>query len=620
MFEWKRYTPLLLFILVIVIALVYKLTRKVSNSPNSPNSPKNGLEKYVEQLQTLKKEITSNATPTCMSDTNLYQKYKTMVLAIINDPVVKGIIDKKQADQKTIDAFVSLSTALTQLFVIYDKLPSCADLCFQGSFDSLIKTCVCSEPGFPYPIIDPVTGKVYCWEQNCSADTHQQFIEGQTSDPKSNSCICLPGYVQDPKNHSRCIESSNISTQLESKTQEIKDSVDQFQKKKVFCESEPSDELIADMGKLIVEGDDLLQTGFGNISQQSIDDYQAEKKIANGVIANYKSLPQCSDYCGNISKYDPKQNLCICNDPNSTFDNKKCVCNNGFESGIRNCVVVNNNNTNLVNANTKILAGLQSELQKCVNCIPPGSDAKQSFLDNVIEKSNGFKQDIEKIIGARNIPNPSLQPSLQSLTDFQKQYESIMNLAQSKKNLPSCELYCWQAGYNPATHDCVCNVGQKIEYDGKFYCDNCSTSDPNSQLQLDPLPNQDFSQNVCICKPTFNICGDTKCEDCNAKLASANSNLSTDQTFINQSVLFNYPVQGEFMNNQTQYIISPNQDVSGKIAETKLTGNMIDCILQLDANKQRYHYASYEDSGNCNFYANGKAGDVKQGITAIKPN
>jgi len=610
MFEWKRYMPLLLFILVIVIVLIYKSTRKVSGSGSQ-----NNLEKYVEQLQTLKKEITSNANPKCMINIDMYQQYKKTALSIINDPVVKAIIDKKQADQKTIDTFVSLSTALTQLFVIYDKLPYCADLCFQGTYSTQI--CICDNPVFPYPIIDPVTGKVYCWEQNCSADTHQQFNEGQTKDPSGNSCICLPGYVQDPKNKSRCIESSNISAQLENKTQEIKDSVDQFQKKKVFCDSETSDELIAEMGKLIVEGDDLLQTGFGNISQQSIDDYQAEKKIANGVIVNYKSLPQCSDYCGNISKYDPKQNLCICNDPNSTFDNKKCVCNNGFESGIRNCVAVNNSNTQLVNTNTKILAGLQSELQKCVNCIPDGIDAKHSFLDSVIEQTEGLKQDIEKIIGARNIPNPSLQPSLQSLTDFQKQYESIMNLVQTKKDLPSCELYCWQARYDTPSHDCVCNVGQKMEYDGKFYCNNCSVSDPNSQLQLDPLPTQDFSQNVCICKPTFNICGDTKCEDCNAKLAGANTNLSTDQTNINNSVLFDYPVKGEFVQNQTQYFILPNKDVSGKIEETKLTGNMIECILQFDANK-KYHFASYEDSGNCNFYLKGDVGDVKQGITAIQ--
>lgn len=584
--------------ILLTIFIVVKVVNSLkSTKPLIPNDATTELEQYTSQLKGLQTQMKADVDA---ADT------PSPICIINNDPKtgypyqkdqIQGVFDKVKGDnlvamasKDAVDAYNAISSSIKAFTDKVDKLLPCSQYCYQGTFDMSL-SCECSEP-YPVPIIYKDSNgqeRVYCFSDDCELTPHKQFIPGPTRDPSKNQCNCLPGFSEDLNGN--CV--SKTDQELINLTATMK--TDTTNLGFFFCKVSDGDNIVTDLNNLKDKADGLIKDG--NISQNTMNNYDTAQKAANDAITKYNALQQnCKDYCGNTAQYDEKSNTCICNDPNSTFDKVNgCTCKSGYEPGLNACVPVNNPDTESLIKNTaSILQFTNDIINKCTKCITTKT------FDDKITLINGLK------IFCENIINTGI-PSKTSIDAYNTQMTNTNNIINPIKNLPDCGDYCWQATYNETNNDCECAAGTTLDInpaDGKPYCYNCG---PNSSFVFPSQPNRDSSLNKCVCKPNFGICNTPNlCEDCTSKLVTENTLLNTDYDNIQATVTNNVKLYGTNKIGGFLYNIIPRSNIQSSDTKKIITANNLpDCALYSEK-EDAFSFLPGSLSNNCILYTSSK--------------
>lgn len=600
--------------ILLSIFIVVKISRSFKTNPSNPNATTE-LEQYTSQLKGLQTKMKADVdggdtpSPICIINNDpktgyLYQKQQ---IQIVFDKV-KGDNLLATAKQPALDAYKSISSSINAFTDKVDKLLPCSQYCYQGTWDNNI-ACICKDP-YPVPIIyKDSTGKerVYCWSDDCELRPHKQFVPGSSTDPSTNKCNCLPGFLPDVNGN--CIEQKSPADQeLTDLTATMK--TDTTDLGFFFCKVSDGDKIVTDLGTLKDKAAELMKMGYGIISTDTINNYNTAQQAASAVITKYNALQTCDNYCGNSAHYDEKSNTCICNDPNSTFDKVKgCTCKSGYEPGLNACVPVNNTDTESLIKNTaSILQFTNDILKKCTNCITTKT------FDDKITLINGLK------IFCENIIKTGI-PSKTSVDAYNIQVTKTTSIIQAitDKKLPDCGDYCWQATYNETNNDCECAAGTTIDInpaDGKPYCYTCG---PNSHFVFPATPNKDPSSNKCVCNPNFGICGGVTCEDCTAKLLNDNTLLTTDYNNIQATVTNNFNTYGQLIaDGNIPFIIKPRSNIGSKpLSKTVITTNTLSDCAKNSERVGAFSFLPGSLSNNCISYTTGNAKNTVPDETSI---
>lgn len=363
--------------ILLAIFIVVKISRSFKTNPSNPSDPNatTELEQYTSQLKGLQTQMKADVDA---ADT------PSPICIINNDPKtgypyqkdqIQGVFDKVKGDnlvamasKDAVDAYNAISSSIKAFTDKVDKLLPCSQYCYQGTFDMSL-SCECSEP-YPVPIIYKDSNgqeRVYCFSDDCELTPHKQFIPGPTRDPSKNQCNCLPGFSEDLNGN--CV--SKTDQELINLTATMK--TDTTNLGFFFCKVSDGDNIVTDLNNLKDKADGLIKDG--NISQNTMNNYDTAQKAANDAITKYNALQQnCKDYCGNTAQYDEKSNTCICNDPNSTFDKVNgCTCRSpDYVPGSKKCVPKQDNNpdTQTLISNTAFILQFTNDIKKNAQIVP----------------------------------------------------------------------------------------------------------------------------------------------------------------------------------------------------------------------------------------------------------
>ena len=602
--------------ILLTIFIVVKVVNSLkSTKPLIPNDATSELEKYTAQLKELQTKMKADVdgadtpSPICIINDDpktgyLYQKQQ---IQIVFDKV-KGDNLLATASTDAVTAYKKIYTDINTFTDKVDKLLPCSQYCYQGTWDNSL-ACECKDP-YPVPIIYKDSNgqeRVYCWSDDCELRPHKQFVPGSSTDPSTNQCNCLPGFSPDVNGN--CIEQKSPADQeLTDLTTTMK--TDTTNLEFFFCKVSDGDKIVKDLNNLKKTADGLMRMGYGIISKDTIDNYNAAQQAADSAITKYNALQTCDNYCGNTARYDEKSNTCICNDPNSTFDKVNgCTCKSGYEPGLNACVPINNSDTESLIKNTaSILQVTNYILNKCTNCITTKT------FDDKIKLINGLKILCENIIKTGIPSNTSIDAYNIQVTKTTSIIQAITD-----KKLPDCGDYCWQATYNETNNDCECAAGTILDInpaDVKPYCYNCG---PNSSFVFPSQPNKDPSSNKCVCDPNFGICGGVTCEDCTAKLVNDNTLLNTDYNNIQATVTNNFNAFGQSIAGGTiPFIIKPRSNIGSKpLSKKVITANTLsECAANLQTSSA-FSFLPGSLSNNCILYTTGNAKNTVPDDTSI---
>ena len=603
--------------ILLAIFIVVKISRSFKTNPSHPSDPNatTELEQYTSQLKGLQTQMKADVdgadtpSPICIINDDpktgyLYQKQQ---IQIVFDKV-KGDNLLAMASKDAVDAYNAISSSINAFTDKVDKLLPCSQYCYQGTWDNSL-ACECKDP-YPVPIIYKDSNgqeRVYCWSDDCELRPHKQFVPGSSTDPSTNKCNCLPGFLPDVNGN--CIEQKSPADQeLMDLTTTMK--TDTTNLEFFFCKVSDGDgdKIVKDLNNLKKTADGLMRMGYGIISKDTIDNYNAAQQAANDAITKYNALQTCDNYCGNTARYDEKSNTCICNDPNSTFDKVNgCTCKSGYEPGLTACVPENNPDTESLIKNTaSILQFTNDIINKCTKCITTKT------FDDKVTLINGLK------IFCTDIINKGI-PSKTSIDDYNIQVTKTTSIIQAitDKKLPDCGDYCWQATYNETNNDCECAAGTTpATKDGKIYCYTCGD---NSSFVPPDKPDRNYPPTSCVCDPNYGICGGTTCDDCTAKLVSKNTLLNTDYDNIQATVTNNFNEFGQSIaGGKIPFIIKPRSNIGSKpLSKKVITANTLsDCAANLQTSSA-FSFLPGSLSNNCVLYTTGTAKNTVPDDTSI---
>jgi hypothetical protein len=589
----------ILLAIFIVVKVVNSL--KSTKPPPNPNDATTELEKYTSQLKDLEKQMKANidgadtSSPICFINKGNYATLKNQI-EIINEKVMNyKLVEniKDDADgKKAKNDYESINLSIESIISKVKELLPCGEYCYQGNWSDL--NCECKDP-YPIPIIYKDSNgqdRVYCWSDDCELHPHKQFIPGSSTDPSTNQCKCLPGFSDVNGN---CIEQKSPSDQeLTDLTATMK--TDTTGLGFFFCKVSDGDKIVTDLGALKDKANELMKMGYGIISKDTIDNYNAAQQAASAAVTKYNTLQTCDNYCGNTAHYDEKSNTCICNDPNSTFDKMNgCTCKSGYEPGLNACVPINNPDTDSLIKNTaSILQFTNDILNKCTNCITTKT------FDDKITLINGLKIFCEKIINTGIPSKASVDAYNTQVTNTKNSIQTIID-----KKLPDCGDYCWQATYNETNNDCECPTGTTKDVnpaDGRPYCYNCG---PNSSFVFPSRPSKDPSSNTCACNSGYCKIG-TVCEDCKAKLLEETALLNTDYDNIQTTITNNFNIFGELISGgKIPFVIKPRSNILKPLSKNVITVNTLsDCVNAANSKTvNAFSFLPGSLSNNCILYA-----------------
>jgi hypothetical protein len=348
----------ILLAIFIVVKVVNSL--KSTKPPPIPNDATTELEKYTAQLKDLEKQmkvsvkmqnLSGESQMLCIlndnnSDPNSYPSIKGQILGIVSKVIKDDLLNIKKTSDTSRAKYTSIINEINDYIKVADNLLSCKDYCFQGEFTGTnnsdsVCTCQYQDPSgkdYYFPILSNSSGKnkIYCWTGECDASQNKQFVGGQDpANPQLNTCNCLNGFS--PDGNGNCV--SKDDQELTDLTTQIKNDTTQLTTKLssgfFFCKpidgKGDGDLIVTDLNNLKNKADELIKDG--NISQNTINNYNTAETAAGNAITTYNALTTCDKYCASIAAtYDETNNTCICNDKNSTFNknNKACICNSGY--------------------------------------------------------------------------------------------------------------------------------------------------------------------------------------------------------------------------------------------------------------------------------------------------
>ena len=420
--------------ILLAIFIVVKISRSFKTNPSHPSDPNatTELEQYTSQLKGLQKkmkvsvkmqELSGETEMLCIlnnnnSDPNSYPSIKGQIAGIVAKVNQDGLLNPGIASDDSVKDYKTIDDTINEYIGIADNLLSCKDYCFQGIFtgtnnsDSYC-TCQYQDPSgqdYYFPISSNLSGKnkIYCWTGECDASQNKQFVGGSDpTNPQLNKCNCLTGFS--PDGNGNCVSKddqdlTNLTTQIKTDTANL---TTKLSSGFFFCKpidgKGDGDLIVTDLNNLKNKADELIKDG--NISRETINNYNTAETAANNAITTYNALTTCDKYCASIAAtYDETNNTCMCNDKNSTFNkNKKaCICNSGYNlcpgPVCANCDdILNSEIASLKNDYGYIQSTILNDITNIGKLTIPGTSVRldiqpHSTIKNIPVNKNDIKQ------------------------------------------------------------------------------------------------------------------------------------------------------------------------------------------------------------------------------------